>query len=372
MGEAIRPYRIDVPQVKLDDLRERLARTRWPDEPDGAGWDYGVPVEQLRDLAGTWARAFDWRAHEARLNALPQYTTVIDGTTVHFVHIARGRPPLLLTHGWPSSVLELTPLADRLDHDLVIPSIPGFGFSGPPRDRGWDPPRIAHAFATLMERLGYQRYAAHGGDWGAIITRALAVRVPDRLTGIHLTMLPHAVARPGMPLPDDLTPDERRTAEASRARHAHMMRHEAGYGMQQTTRPQTLAYALTDSPAGQLAWIAEKFRAWSDPATPISADDLLATVSVYWFTRTAGSSARLYFEHARTASPDVPRNTVPTAVAVFPHDTSIPVRRLAESTDLVTRWTLMPHGGHFPGLEVPHLLAADLTETFAGGSARRG
>jgi pimeloyl-ACP methyl ester carboxylesterase len=383
MGDVpIRPFRIDVPEADLVDLHDRLTRTRWPDEPDDAGGDYGLPLAYARELAGHWATGYDWRAHEAELNALPQFVTTIDGADVHFVHVRSPRPdatPLLLTHGWPGSILEFVapigPLTDPAAptapaFHLVIPSVPGFGFSGPTRDRGWGVPRIARAFAELMSRLGYERYGAHGGDWGAIITREMAVTVPDALVGVHLTMLPSAVAQPGLDLGSlgELTDDERAAIHASAERNARIRRDEMGYGILQSTRPQTLAYALTDSPVGQLAWIAEKFQAWTDAA--IDRDAILTNISIYWFTRTAGSAARLYREYYKAALSAAGRaptpSTVPTAIAVFPHDLSLPVRRLAERFDHIVRWTEMDRGGHFPGLEQPEILLADLQAFFGG------
>jgi pimeloyl-ACP methyl ester carboxylesterase len=385
---TIRPFRIDVPSADLDDLRDRLARTRWPDEPPGAGWDYGLPLGYARELARHWATGYDWRAQEARLNAIPQFITTIDGADLHFLHVRSPRAdatPLLLTHGWPGSILEFVsligPLTDPATHGaptasafhLVIPSIPGFGFSGPTRQRGWDVSRIAGAFTELMARLGYERYGAHGGDWGALITREMALAAPDALLGVHLTMLLSAVAQPGLDLDSLglLTDDERAAIDASAERNARTRRDEMGYGILQSTRPQTLAYSLIDSPAGQLAWIAEKFWAWTDHdgglEHAIVRDVLLTNVSIYWFTRTAGSSARLYYEYARTALAGAgapARSTVPTAVAVFPRDLTLPVRRLAERFDPIVRWTEMDRGGHFPGLEQADLLITDLRAFF--------
>jgi pimeloyl-ACP methyl ester carboxylesterase len=306
---------------------------------------------------------------------------------VHFVHVRSARDdatPLLLVHGWPGSILEFVtlvgPLTDPAVHGaptapafhVVIPSIPGFGFSGPTRERGWGTARIAGAFVELMSQLGYSRYGVHGGDWGAIIAREMGLAAPDALLGVHLTMLPSAVAQPGLD-PNSLvglTDDDRAAIHASAERSARMRRDEMGYGILQSTRPQTLAYSLTDSPAGQLAWIAEKFYAWTDhdgaPEHAVDRDVLLTNVSIYWFTGTAGSAARLYYEYARAAlaRPVPAPSTVPTAVAVFPQDTSLPVRRLADRFDRIVRWTEMDRGGHFPGLEQPQLLTAELRAFF--------
>ncbi|GIJ43921.1 microsomal epoxide hydrolase [Virgisporangium aliadipatigenens] len=366
----------------VDDLRVRLARTRWPDEPAGAGDRYGLPLADARDLATYWAEGFDFDAFAHRLDALPHHAVQIDGATVHCVHARSSRPDataLLLTHGWPGSILEFTGLLDALTEPdgpdvpafhVVVPSIPGFGLSGPTRDTGWGTARIARAFDVLMNRLGYDRYGAHGGDWGALITRELALMAPQALSGQHLTMLPWAVARPGVEVPGA----DPETVAASARRAALARRDELGYGIQQGTRPMTLAYGLTDSPVGQLAWIAEKIYAWSDPACRPDRDTILANVSLYWFTRTAGSSARLYREYYRSTVDTAARGEGParghvrTGVSVFPHDTSLPVRELAERLDPVERWTVHERGGHFPGWEQPDELVAELRE-FLG---RRG
>jgi pimeloyl-ACP methyl ester carboxylesterase len=378
---AVRPFTVHIAPSDVDDLRTRLARTRWPDEPVGVGAEHGLPLADARDLATYWAEGFDFAAFEASLAALPHFVTEIDGATVHLVHAHSSRPDataLLLTHGWPGSILEFTGLIGALtepgDDDVpafhvVLPSIPGFGFSGPTRETGWGPARIARAFDVLMNRLGYARYGAHGGDWGALITRELALMAPQALSGQHLTMLPWAVAQPGLD-PATVPGADPEVLAASARRAALARRDEMGYGIQQGTRPMTLAYGLTDSPVGQLAWIAEKIHAWSDPACRPDRDTILANVSLYWFTRTAGSSARLYREYYRTATEaamrgETPaRGTVRTGVAVLPHDTSLPVRQLAERYDPVERWTRFAHGGHFPGWEQPDALVEDLRAFF--------
>jgi pimeloyl-ACP methyl ester carboxylesterase len=258
--------------------------------------------------------------------------------------------------------------------DLVVPSIPGFGFSGPTREPGWDVARTARAFAGLMERLGYRRYGAHGGDWGAIISRELGRTKPQQVVGVHLTMLPSAVPTGELdPAELALLPEtERERVEASLQRHARVRREEMGYGILQSTRPQTLAYALTDSPVGQLAWIVEKFREWTDsaevPEEAVDRDQMLTNVTLYWLTRTAGSSAGLYYETAHTgggwAAFAEPSGHTPTGVAVFPHDLSLPLRHLAERTDHIVHWSQFERGGHFPAMEVPDLLAGDIREFF--------
>ena len=372
----IRPFRIDIPQADLDDLRARLARTRWPDQlDDDTGWDYGIPLAYVRDLAGYWAAGYDWRAHERRLNGFPQFTTVIDRQRVHFLHVRSPEPhavPLIMTHGWPGSFVEFTkvigPLTDPRAHggdpadafDLVMPSIPGYGFSGPTRERGWNVRRIALAWDQLMTRLGYDRYGAQGGDWGSSISRDLGIIAPGHLIGVHLNML----------IPMRPT-DETDLTETERARLARMRQFRAtgdGYGAIQSTRPQTLAYGLTDSPAGQLAWIVEKFRKWTDgnmPEDAVDREQMLTNVSVYWLTGTAGSSARLYYENARAGGWGPPeKSAAPTGVAVFPYEIAPPVRRFAEQSNNIVHWSEFDHGGHFAAMEEPDLLVADVRDFF--------
>ena len=375
MSAEMTPFLIDVPQADLDDLRDRLARTRWPDQLPEVGWDYGIPLDYVRKLASYWRDRYDWRVHEARLNSFPQFTTTIDGQRVHFLHVRSAAPgalPLIMTHGWPGSVVEfmnvIGPLSDPAAFGgspddafhLVIPSIPGYGFSGPTRDRGWDVRRVARAWAELMSRLGYPRYGAQGGDWGSSISRELGVLVPERLAGVHLNML-FPVVRDE---PADLT-------EVERARLAALREFRAtgsGYGAIQATRPQTLAYGLTDSPAGQLAWITEKFGEWTDDGLPdeaVDRDQLLTNVTLYWLTATAGSSARLYYESARSGTWGPPVvSTAPTGVAVFPREIAPPIRRFAEQSNNIVHWSEFDRGGHFAAMEVPDLLVGDVREFF--------
>jgi epoxide hydrolase len=374
-GHDIVPFRIGVPQADLDDLRTRLARTRWPDQLPDTGWDYGIPLEYVRDLADYWRTGYDWRAQERRLNAFPQFTTTIDGQRVHFLHVRSAEPgamPLIITHGWPGSIVEFAgiigPLTDPAAHGgdpadafhLVVPSIPGFGFSGPTRDRGWNVSRVARAWDELMRRLGYQRYGAQGGDWGSSISRELGIIASERVLGVHLNML----FTPAPSDQGDLTDGEKARLQA-----LHNFRSTgSGYGAIQSTRPQTLAYGLADSPAGQLAWIAEKFGEWTDGGLPdeaVGRDPLLTNVTVYWLTGTAGSSARLYYETARSGGwgPPVPSAT-PTGVAVFPRDIAPPVRRLAELSNKIVHWSEFDRGGHFAAMEVPDLLVGDIREFF--------
>lgn len=367
---GIRPFRIAIPQSELDDLQHRLARTRWPDELPGAGWNYGIPLDYVKELVEYWHTTYDWRKHEAEMNGFPQYSTTIDGAHIHFLHARSPEQdalPLILTHGWPGSFVEfldvIGPLTNPRAHGgepgdafhLVIPSIPGFGFSGPTRDTGWDTQRIARAWAELMRRLGYEQYGAQGGDWGSPISRELAATAPGSVLGVHLNYLgtPPAAGVSGL-------------SEEDQARLAHMERYlaePAGYWRIQSTRPQTLAYGLTDSPVGQLAWIAEKFSEWADPECLIGADRLLTNVMLYWLTGTAGSSARLYYESSGPRGKPLP-SPVPLGIAVFPHDLVLPVRRLAEHRYTIAHWSEFDRGGHFAAMEAPDLLAGDMRSFF--------
>jgi microsomal epoxide hydrolase len=304
---------------------------------------------------------------------------MIDGTNVHFLHVVSPEPaatPVLLTHGWPGSIVEfldvIGPLTDPRAYGgdpasaltVVVPSIPGYGFSGPTPTPDWGPDRVARAFASLMTKLGYERFGAHGGDWGAIISRELAIQFPERLLGIHVTMLASAVARTPADL-SGLSGSELATAERSLEKGQAFSATGTGYAIIQATKPQTLAYGLHDSPAGQLAWIAEKFRSFSNTSADlIDRDDLLADVSIYWFTETANSSARLYAALTGGWGAPPASNTVPTGVAVFPDDIGLPVRTLAERTDKIVHWTEFPRGGHFPALEEPDALIGDIREFF--------
>jgi epoxide hydrolase len=370
----ISPYRIDISQSALDDLRDRLGRTRWPDELPGVGWDLGVPLDYLKGLAEYWATTYDWRGQEAALNEFAQFTTVIDDQNVHFLHVRSPEPealPLLITHGWPGSIAEfldiIGPLTDPAAHGgdpadafhVIAPSIPGFGFSGPTHETGWNTVRVAYAWAELMRRLGYERYGAQGGDTGALVSPELGRIDPEHLAGIHVNNL---LTFPSGDLHD--------LSDADQGRLKLMQRWQnemAGYASIQSTRPQTLAYALTDSPAGQLAWIVEKFKEWTDPAArlpedAVDRDRLLTDVSIYWLTATAGSSARLYYEGAKSWGQPTEPSAVPTGVAVFPMD--ITIRSIAESQHNIVHWTEFDRGGHFAAMEAPGLLVADIREFF--------
>ena len=376
----IRPFRIEIPQGDLDDWLDRLDRTRWPDEIPGAGWDRGVPLGYLKELAEHWRTSYDWREHEAELNGFPQFATTIDGQNVHFLHVRSPEPgafPLILSHGWPGSVVEfldvIGPLTDPRSHGgdpadafhLVIPSLPGFGFSGPTCEPGWDSFRIAGAFAGLMGRLGYERYGAQGGDFGAFISPDLGRVAPDHVTGVHV----NAATVGFIPFGgvDEATLSEFTEAEKVRFERMNRFLSEGnGYFQIQCTRPQTVAYGLTDSPVGQLAWIVEKFKEWSYPSAElpentIDRDRMLTNVMLYWLTATGASSAHLYYESTHSSNWPTP-SAVPTGVAVFAED--IPIRRFAEQDNNIVHWSEFDRGGHFAAMEAPDLLTGDVRDFF--------
>jgi epoxide hydrolase len=372
---SIQPFHIHVPEAEIRDLRERIARTRWPEPAPTSGWDYGIPLDYVRELAEYWRTAYDWRAHEARLNQFSQFTTSIDGQNIHFLHVRSPESaamPLIITHGWPGSVVEFMQVIDPLTNPrahggaptdafhVVAPSIPGYGFSGPTTEPGWDVKRVARAFAELMGRLGYDRYGAQGGDWGSPISRELGRAQPDNVVGVHLNMLTTAALADSDDIAQ-LTDREKGFLDA----YARFRQQGSGYFMLQATRPQTLAYALTDSPVGQLAWIAEKFREWTDstdrPEDAIDRDQLLTNISVYWFTRTANSSARLYYESSRL---HYESSSAPTGVAVFPREIAPAIRRIAERTNNIVYWSEFDRGGHFAAMEQPELLVDDVRTFF--------
>lgn len=377
----IRPFTINIPQAALDDLQERLARTRWPNELPGVGWSRGVPLDYLQDLAEYWRTTYDWRKHEARLNEYPQFITEIDGQNIHFLHVRSPEPdalPLILTHGWPGSVVEflkiIGPLADPRAHGadsagafhLVIPSLPGFGFSVPMRETGWNFKRTAVAWAELMSRLGYERYGAQGGDIGAFVSPALGRVDPQHVVGVHLN-----AASVGFIPFGDVSEEELATftdVEKERLqRLKNYLQDGSGYAQIQASRPQTIAYALSDSPVGQLAWIVEKFKEWTFPSaelpeTAIDRDDILTNVMIYWLTGTSASSAHMYYENMRSGSwPEGPATT-PTGVAVFAED--IAIRRYAERGNNIVHWSDFDRGGHFAAMEVPDLLVGDIRKFF--------
>jgi epoxide hydrolase len=371
----IRPFRIAVPDEDLDDLRRRLAGARWPDELPGVGWSRGVPLGYLKELTAYWADGYDWRKQEDRLNQFPQFTTTIDGQPIHFLHVRSPEPdalPLVVTHGYPSSVAEfleiIGPLTDPAAHGgdpadafhVVAPSLPGFGFSTPLRDTGWESGRTARAWVELMGRLGYPRYGAHGGDIGAGISGDLSGLDPDRVVGAHVNTDPTALA-----LLDFLPAELDGLSEAEAASHQRLRQYGEGgkgYLQIQSTRPQTLAYGLADSPSGQLAWNLDWFAAHGDKPDALDRDAVLTNISIYWFTNTAGSAGRLYKEAASVGSTPPERSGVPTGVAVFQGDGAI--RRLAEPHHTITHWSEFDAGGHFAAMEVPELLIGDVRAFF--------
>jgi epoxide hydrolase len=362
----IRPFRISVPDADLADLKERLARTRWPEAECVDDWSQGIPRSYTRELADYWAGEYDWRAREAALNRFDQFTTAIDGLDIHFIHQRSADEsafPLLITHGWPGSIVEFHKVIEPLTaagFDVVCPSLPGYGFSGKPEGTGWGIGKIAEAWETLMSRLGYQRYGAQGGDWGAAVTTQIG-RNGGRCAGIHVNM---PLAQP----PGDLknpTDDEKQALE----RIGYYRQWDNGYAKQQSTRPQTLGYGLTDSPVGQLAWIVEKFWSWTDcdghPENVLTRDELLDNVMLYWVTASAASSARLYWESFRIFDGGDRRVDLPTGIASFPREILRAPRSWCEAVYNVTRYTQMPRGGHFAAFEQPELFVDDVTAFFA-------
>ena len=373
--EEIEPFRVEVDDAVLDDLRDRLARTRIPDEIEGTGWEYGIPMGYLGELVDYWRDEFDWRAQEAALNELDHFRTRIDGQSIHFVHVRSAHAdamPLLLTHGWPGSVVEFLEVIPRLTDPeahgataadafhVIAPSLPGYGFSEPTRTRGWDPWRIARSFVELMDRVGYDRYGAQGGDWGAQVATRIGAVDPEHCAAIHLNM---PVADP----PDEpmsLSDDDKLGLAALR----EFQREGAGYASVQSTKPQTVGVALNDSPAGLLAWIVEKFHAWSDcdghPEHAFTRDQLLTNVMTYWVTQTITSSARLYWERQHV-DPGLPEYvSVPTGVARYPKEILRTPRPWVEQRYNVTHWVEMPRGGHFAAMEQPELFVDDVRAFF--------
>jgi pimeloyl-ACP methyl ester carboxylesterase len=371
--DTIDPFRIDVPQAQLDDLRLRLARTRWPERQPVPGWSQGVPLPVLSELCTYWREEYDWRATERRLNNIPQFRTNVDALQIHFMHVRSGRQdaiPLLLTHGWPGSFLEfeemLPLLTDPTPGDLafhvVVPSLPGYGFSGRPTTTGWDIHRIARSWCELMTRLDYPRFLAAGSDWGTSISTSIALQRPARLIGLHLV--------PPLVAPDRNAPDLTDAERESLADLDERIHTGSGYSAMHATRPQTVGYALSDSPAGLAAWIGEKLSTWTDQtAGGLSRDQILDDLSLYWFTGTAASSARLYWESIGEVSEwfsTATRDTVgvPTGCSVFPKEVPRPSRRWAARrfTNIV-HWSEPECGGHFAGWEQPERLARDLRAT---------
>ncbi|WP_207477105.1 epoxide hydrolase family protein [Arenibaculum pallidiluteum] len=377
-AEAIRPVKVAIPQAALDDLRRRLSATRWPDREPVEDWSQGVPLARAQEVVAYWRDRYDWRRCEAALNAHPQFRTQIDGLGIHFLHVRSHHEnalPMLLMHGWPGSVLEfmkiIGPLTDPVAHggrpedafDVVVPSLPGFGFSDQPREPGWDLVRTANAFGVLMQRLGYRRWVAQGGDWGAAIATVMAQLRPAGLQAAHVNF---PLVFPEK-LPERPTPEEQRAIDAWNAFSGE----HSGYFRQQSTRPQTLAYALADSPVGQAMWIYEKFHTFTDnrgnPTDAVPLDDILDGITLYWLTNTAGSSARTYWENMRGGPTmrSFGNIDLPMAGSLFPREVLQPPRAWAEAawTNLL-HWGVLDRGGHFAAMEQPGLLVDELRVSF--------
>jgi microsomal epoxide hydrolase len=370
-----RPYRIEVPDDVLEDLRDRLSRTRWPEQMPGASWDFGANLDYVRSLCDYWREEYDWRAEERKLNEYPQFLCEVDGVDIHYWHVKGRGPtpfPLMLIHGWPGSMLEfydvIGPLSDPAAHggdpadafDLVIPALPGFGFSGQPKERGWSTRRIAAAFDELMtKRLGYERYGAQGGDWGAGTCARLAANHADNVAAVHITAA-------NAPEPASLTDEDRAYLE----RFGAFRDAEGAYYHAQGTKPDSLTLAQTDSPAGLAAWIVEKFHTWSDCDGDVESvftkDQLITNLMFYWAPNSVASSARLYWEMFQEDDEDhwMVKTSAPVAFAVFPEEAWMPPRRWLEAMHEIVQWTEMPAGGHFDAFEQPELMTEDLRKLF--------
>ncbi len=374
-------FTIDVPEAVLDDLKRRLDATRWPDEIANGAWERGTNLAYLKSLAAYWREGYEWRRHEAALNRLPQYRLALDGLKIHFVHVRGKGPrplPLVISHGWPGSFVEMAKLipllADPAAHggsaedafDVVVPSLPGYGFSDPPREPGINPNAIAALWVRLMSALGYERFAAQGGDWGAAVTTALGLDHRERIVGLHLNFIAGRFLLGGT----INEPAEDALAAGYLAELRRWWDSEGGYNHEQSTKPQTLAYALNDSPVGLAAWIVEKFRTWSDCGGEVERafgrDELLTNVMIYWVSGTIASSMQLYYESRERPLRLSAKNRVapPVALALFPKEIPLPPRALAERGYNIRRWTVMPKGGHFAAMEQPELLAEDLRAFF--------
>jgi pimeloyl-ACP methyl ester carboxylesterase len=371
---TIRPFKVHVPDGVLIDLRRRLAETKWPDQLPGTTWEYGADIKKVRELADYWQNSYDWRAQEAKINRFDQFTTEIDGQQIHFIHQRSPRPhaiPLMLIHGWPGSIVEflrlIEPLTDPKDKtspafDVVVPSLPGFGFSGPTTTRGWGPQRMAKALVVLMDRLGYSKYGVQGGDWGFAVARDMAYQAPAHVIGLHLNLI---TADP--PNPEAIA----QMSDAERKRFSFFDRPESSFFFLQAAEPQTLAYALTDSPVGWLAWMIGKFQLLTDNngdfLTAVDRDTFLTDVTLYWATGTVGSGMRIYRENRLAGGETMPRPRLetPVAYADFPKEVfACPFSWITRSYNVVQR-TEMPKGGHFAALEQPDLLIDDIRKFFA-------
>lgn len=379
MGDAVQAFSIDIPQSQLDDLRERLSRTRWPEPETCTNWDQGIPLTYTQELVDYWMHDYDWRRCEAALNRWPQFTTRIDDIDIHFIHRSSPEPgarPLIMSHGWPGSVIEfhkvIDALADPVAHGgdasdafhVVAPSLPGYGFSGKPTTTGMTAEAIGRLWGKLMARLGYDNYFAQGGDWGSLITQCMAQSEREHCAGVHVNM---PLAAPDPETFNDLSPQEQEALAAL----DHYSNWESGYSKQQSTRPQTLGYGLADSPAGQMAWIVEKFYAWTDcerdgvrhPENAVSRDELLDNVMLYWLNNCAASSARLYWESFH--NPNLDPIDMPIGCSVFPREIMRTSERWARQRyrNLVY-WNELERGGHFAALEQPEVFIEELRNCF--------
>ena len=380
---AVQPYKIEIPDSVLDDLKSRLERTRWPDELPGTGWDYGSNLDYVKELVEYWRTKFDWHAQEKLINSFSHFKSEVDGLNIHFIHEKGKGPnpmPLVITHGWPGTFFEMYKvipmLSDPASHggdpadafDVVAPSMPGYGFSDATDKRGLSVLSIGDLWAKLMsENLGYQRFAAQGGDWGARVTAKLGLSHGDKVIGIHTTSTSSPTPYQG--------PGTRELSEAEKAMLAQRVQwlaDEGGYSHIQATKPQTLSYGLKDSPAGLAAWIVEKYRTWSDCGGDVESrftkDELLTTITIYWVTQSINSSTRLYYESFFQAW-DLAKDEkiqVPVAIASFPRENSVPLREWAERSFNIQQWTDMPSGGHFAALEEPDRLVEDIRKFFRG------
>ena len=371
---AIKPFKAHIPDSVLADLQRRVAETKWPDQLPATTWEYGADISKVRELANYWQKGYDWRAQEARINRFDQFTTEIDGQTIHFIHERSPRAdatPLMLIHGWPGSILEFLALIEPLTHpkdsntpafDVVVPSLPGFGFSGPTKSRGWGTVRMAKALIVLMDRLGYTRYGIQGGDWGSTVAEEMARQAPTRVIGLHLNLI--AVPPPSAEAMKDLTAEERRRYSS------WWDEKRSTFFNLQSSEPQTVAYALTDSPVGWMAWLAERFQDLTDNdgdfLHTVDRDTFLTDVTLYWATGTVGSSMRIYREHRLFDSEgNLPRMKTPVAYAVFPKEVVAAPERWIDLTYNVVQRTEMPRGGHFAALEQPDLMVKDIRLFFS-------
>lgn len=370
MSQVI-PFEINIPDAQIDELKERLGRTRWPDAETVEDWSQGVPLAYMKEVCEYWRKDYDWVERERQLNRFPQFKTPLEGLDIHFIHVEspeKDALPLIITHGWPGSIVEfqkvIGPLSDPVGHGgraedafhVVCPSLPGYGFSDKPTETGWGVEKIADTWAALMARLGYDRYAAQGGDWGAMVTSCIGARDPEHCVGIHLNM---AIAPPTPESMDDLSELE----QSALAGMQHYNDKDSGYSKQQSTRPQTLGYALVDSPVGQAAWILEKFWSWTDcnghPENALTRDEMLDNIMLYWLPATGASSARLYWESFN--SPPMMEIPVPVGVSVFPHEIFKASKRWCEAryANLVY-YNVLEKGGHFAAFEQPELFVEEV------------